>query len=166
MKSANADEIFGFASDEIKSTNSPSRRISSNEVGFHRRRRFHPPARVDFIEKDLVERQGLFLAGVEGFEVASQPLLRCPTFSQASVHAFASVDRGASLRSLNLPPAALATSPGTLRVPRVRKSLTVKKQHRQKSMLFFVYGLRNRYFICFLFEFKLSQRMKSLLTQE
>ncbi len=35
MKSANADEIFGFASDEIKSTHSPSRRISSNEVGFH-----------------------------------------------------------------------------------------------------------------------------------
>ena len=61
MKSANADEIFGFASDEIKSTHSPSRRISSNEVGFHRRRRFHPPARVDLVEKDLVFRQGLFL---------------------------------------------------------------------------------------------------------
>ena len=51
MKSANADEIFGFASDEIKSTHPPSRRISSNEVGFHRRRRFHPPARVDLVEK-------------------------------------------------------------------------------------------------------------------
>ena len=50
VKSANADEIFGFASDEIKSTHSPSRRISSNEVGFHRRRRFHPPARVDLVE--------------------------------------------------------------------------------------------------------------------
>ncbi|MBQ2730460.1 MAG: hypothetical protein IJF24_00380, partial [Clostridia bacterium] len=36
MKSANADEIFGFASDEIKSTLPPSRRISPNEVGFHR----------------------------------------------------------------------------------------------------------------------------------
>ena len=34
MKSANADEIFGFASDEIKSTHPPSRQISSNEVGF------------------------------------------------------------------------------------------------------------------------------------
>ena len=52
MKSANADEIFGFASDEIKSTHSPSRRISSNEVGFHCRRRFHPPARVDLVEND------------------------------------------------------------------------------------------------------------------
>ena len=52
MKSANADEIFGFASDEIKSTHSPSRRISSNEVGFHRRIRFHPPARVDLVEND------------------------------------------------------------------------------------------------------------------
>ena len=38
VKSANADEIFVFASDEIKSTLPPSRRISSNEVGFHRRR--------------------------------------------------------------------------------------------------------------------------------
>ena len=62
MKSANADEIFGFASDEIKSTHSPSRRISSNEVGFHCRRRFHPAVRVDLVKKDLVERQGLFLA--------------------------------------------------------------------------------------------------------
>ena len=69
MKSANADEIFGFASDEIKSTHSPSRRISSNEVGFHRRRRFHPPARVDLVEKDLVFRQGLFLVRVGRFEL-------------------------------------------------------------------------------------------------
>ena len=52
MKSANADEIFGFASDEIKSTHSPSRRISSNKVGFHCRRRFRPPARVDLVEND------------------------------------------------------------------------------------------------------------------
>ncbi len=52
MKSAKADEIFGFASDEIKSTHPPSRRISPNEVGFHRRRRFHPPARVDLVEND------------------------------------------------------------------------------------------------------------------
>jgi len=52
VKSANADEIFGFASDEIKSTHSPSRRISPNEVGFHRSRRFHPPARVDLVEND------------------------------------------------------------------------------------------------------------------
>ena len=71
MKSADADEIFGFASDEIKSTHPPSRRISSNEVGFHRRRRFHPPTRVDLVEKDLVERQGLFLVEATGFEPAA-----------------------------------------------------------------------------------------------
>ena len=52
IKSADADEIFGFASDEIKSTHPPSRRISPNEVGFHRLRRFHPPARVDLVEND------------------------------------------------------------------------------------------------------------------
>jgi len=34
MKSANADEIFGFASDEIKSTHPPSRRISSPQGDF------------------------------------------------------------------------------------------------------------------------------------
>ena len=60
MKSAIADEIFGFASDEIKSTHPPSRRISSNEVGFHRRRRFHPPARVDLVEKKHLHTQVLF----------------------------------------------------------------------------------------------------------
>lgn len=32
MKSANADEIFGFGSDEIKSTRPPSRRISSSKM--------------------------------------------------------------------------------------------------------------------------------------
>ena len=60
MKSANADEIFGFASDEIKSTYPPSRRISSNEVGFHRRRRFHPPARVDLVEKSTDKVDAFF----------------------------------------------------------------------------------------------------------
>ena len=60
MKSANADEIFGFASDEIKSTHSPSRRISSNEVGFHRSRRFHPPARVDLVEKSTDKVDAFF----------------------------------------------------------------------------------------------------------
>ena len=35
VKSANADEIFGFASDEIKSTHSPSRRISHAVGVFH-----------------------------------------------------------------------------------------------------------------------------------
>jgi len=35
MKSAKADEIFGFASDEIKSTHSPSRRISHAAGVFH-----------------------------------------------------------------------------------------------------------------------------------
>ncbi len=60
MKSANADEIFGFASDEIKSTHSPSRRISSNEVGFHCQRRFHPPARVDLVKKSQVDDLAFF----------------------------------------------------------------------------------------------------------
>ena len=60
MKSANADEIFGFASDEIKSTHPPSRRISFNEVGFHRRRRFHPPERVDLVEKDRFLSESVF----------------------------------------------------------------------------------------------------------
>ena len=59
-KSANADEIFGFASDEIKSTHSPSRRISPNEVGFHRSRRFHPPARVDLVEKSTDKVDAFF----------------------------------------------------------------------------------------------------------
>ena len=68
MKSANADEIFGFASDEIKSTHPPSRRISSNEVGFHRRRRFHPPIRVDLVEKPTSRNLSVFLAGAEGLE--------------------------------------------------------------------------------------------------
>ena len=35
--------------DEMKSTHSPSRRISSSHGGFHRQSRFHPPARVDFV---------------------------------------------------------------------------------------------------------------------
>ena len=60
VKSANADEIFGFASDEIKSTHSPSRRISPNEVGFHRSRRFHPPARVDLVEKSTDKVDAFF----------------------------------------------------------------------------------------------------------
>ena len=60
MKSAKADEIFGYASDEIKSTYPPSRRISSNEVGFHRRRRFHPPARVDLVEKSIDKVDAFF----------------------------------------------------------------------------------------------------------
>ena len=74
MKSANVDEIFGFASDEIKSTHSPSRRISSNEVGFHRRRRFHPPARVDLVEKPTSRNLSVFLAERVGFE----PTCGCP----------------------------------------------------------------------------------------
>ena len=58
VKSANADEIFGFALDEIKSTHRRS--------DFTRRRRisyceaiFHPPARVDLVEK--APRRVLFL---------------------------------------------------------------------------------------------------------
>jgi len=46
MKSANADEIFGFASDEIKSTHPPSRRISSQSDFI--------PRKWDLIEKGQV----------------------------------------------------------------------------------------------------------------
>ena len=67
-KSANADEIFGFASDEIKSTHPASSRISSNEVGFHRCRRFHTPARVDLVEKPTSQNLSVFLAGMARFE--------------------------------------------------------------------------------------------------
>jgi len=66
MKSADADEIFSFASDEIKSTHPPSRRISSNEVGFHHEvisralAHFIPSDRTDLVEKRPCQRQGLF----------------------------------------------------------------------------------------------------------
>ena len=57
-----------IASSEIKSTHSL---LTAN---FTRRRRishceaiFHPPERVDLVEKDLVFRQGLFLVGEGGF---------------------------------------------------------------------------------------------------
>ncbi len=73
MKSANADEIFGFASDEIKSTRPPSRRISPNEVGFHRRRRFHPPARVDLIEKPTSRNLSVFLKINPNFNTNAPP---------------------------------------------------------------------------------------------
>ena len=80
MKSANADEIFGFASDEIKSTHPPSRRISPNEVGFHRRRRFHPPARVDLVEKPTCRNKSVFLAGMARFELTDDGVkVRCLT---------------------------------------------------------------------------------------
>ena len=51
VKSADADEIFGFASDEIKSVPTPDevgfnrRAISSNAVGFI------PPPRTDLVAK-------------------------------------------------------------------------------------------------------------------
>ena len=60
-----------IASSEIKSTHSPSRRISPNEVGFHRCRRFHPPARVDLVEKSTDKVDAFFLAGVERFELST-----------------------------------------------------------------------------------------------
>jgi len=49
-----------YASSEIKSTHPPSRRISPNEVGFHRSRRFHPPARVDLVEKSTDKVDAFF----------------------------------------------------------------------------------------------------------
>ena len=64
------------------------------------------------------------MAGLVGLEVASQPRLRCPA-TRCSCISLA--DRGASLRSLHPPPAALATSPGTLRVPRVLFFETARK---------------------------------------
>ena len=57
-----------IASSEIKSTHSPSRRISSNEVGFHRRRRFYPPTRVDLVEKPTSRNLSVFLVEHRGLE--------------------------------------------------------------------------------------------------
>ncbi len=87
MKSANADEIFGCASDEIKSTHPPSRRISSNEVGFHRRRRFHPPERVDLVEKS--KSKDLLFSGlpdrIRTCDLQSRSLTRYPAVPRAEV---------------------------------------------------------------------------------
>ena len=61
MKSAFADEIFGSASDEIKSVLSP------NEVGFHREAisstigGFIPSARTDLVEKSTCNCKCFFL---------------------------------------------------------------------------------------------------------
>jgi len=66
MKSAKADEIFGFASDEIKSTHRHSDFIRP-QGGFHHQRRFHPPARVDLVEKPTSRNLSVFLVGVSGF---------------------------------------------------------------------------------------------------
>ena len=75
MKSANADEIFGFASGEIKSTRPPSRRISPNEVGFHRRRRFHPTERVDLVESaKFLTKLGAFWCGRQDSNLHGHPL--------------------------------------------------------------------------------------------
>jgi len=56
-----ADEIFGFASDEIKSTHRLSDFIRP-QGGFHRQRRFHLPARVDLVEKPTCRNKSVFLA--------------------------------------------------------------------------------------------------------
>jgi len=106
MKSAKADEIFGFASDEIKSTHPPSRRISSNEVGFHRRRRFHPPVRVDLIENDrFLSESVVFWWAIR--DSVSRDL------------------RGGGSR-LSMLPRSIDSLPFPLRVPSVRKN---KKAH-------------------------------------
>jgi len=60
MKSANADEIFDFASDEIKSTHRLSDFIQP-QGGFHRQRRFHLRARVDLVEKPTSRNLSVFL---------------------------------------------------------------------------------------------------------
>ncbi len=51
MKSADADEIQAGGLDEIKSTHRRSD-FTRPKGGFHHRRWFHPPARVDLVEKD------------------------------------------------------------------------------------------------------------------
>ena len=62
----------------------------------------------------------LFWQGMIRLEVALQPRLWYPTIRHCRGSL---VDHGASLRSLHLPPAALATSPGTHRAPQVRAFL-------------------------------------------
>ena len=65
--------------------------------------------------------QATFLmAGLVGLEVASQPRLRCPATRCIRISL---ADHGTSFRSLYLPPAALATSPGT----RFWRSCQIKK---------------------------------------
>lgn len=56
------------------------------------------------ISKETVTKTvTVFLAGAEGLEVASQPLLRCPKYGGVTPY----FDRCAILASLHLPPAAL-----------------------------------------------------------
>ena len=60
MKSAKADEIFGFASDEIKSTHPASSRISSPK-GISSSKTIYPTRKGGFsCKKSLVFRQGSF----------------------------------------------------------------------------------------------------------
>ncbi len=68
------------------------------------------------------------MAGAEGLEVASQP--SCGARRCARLERGTSADRGASLRSLFPPPAALASSPDTLCVPRQMYYLCqIKNRH-------------------------------------
>ncbi len=73
-------DIFGIfpydfeVSQKMKSTHPPSRRISSNEVGFHRQRRFHPPVRVDLVEKPTSRNLSVFLMETAGVEPATENL--------------------------------------------------------------------------------------------
>ena len=55
-KSANADEIFGYASDEIKSTHSPSSRISHAAGVFHIAKRYftHPKGWIKLKTTDSI----------------------------------------------------------------------------------------------------------------
>jgi len=63
MKSAIADEIC-FA-DEIKFTHRRSDFIRP-QGGFHRQRRFHPPIRVDLVEKPTCRNKSVFLVRIVG----------------------------------------------------------------------------------------------------
>ncbi len=62
-------KVFG----EIKSTHSPSRRISLHTVEFHRRRRFHPPVRVDLVENDrFLSKSVVFMEVPPRFELGNE----------------------------------------------------------------------------------------------
>ena len=71
MKSAAQMKSKPMALDEIKSTHPASSRISS-PGGFHRRRRFIPPARVDLVEKPTCRNKSVFLVEAAGIEPVSE----------------------------------------------------------------------------------------------
>ncbi len=69
-------------------------------------------------------------------------LLRCPTFSRASVHTLASVDRSASFCSLHHPPGALATSPREPLVVGSKSNSIIKNENTHHKGECFLFWLR------------------------